>query len=105
MSRSASFFGAALLAASLSACTTTPIAGDPGEDKGEAAPGLCDSSTLGWTVGKTADAALVERAQRESGAKSVRVLKPGQVVTMEYSDTRLTIRVDEHNKVTSANCG
>ena len=93
-----SFFGATLLAVGLSACTTTP---PPGDDK----PGICSATTLGWTIGQPATASLVERAHQESGAKTVRVLKPGQVVTMEYSDMRLNLHVDEANKVTSYSCG
>jgi hypothetical protein len=107
MSRIPLIFGATLLAAGLSACAATPVADEPpsGIDKGEAVPGLCDSSTLAWTVGKTADESLVRRAQDEAGAKAVRVLKPGQMVTMEYSDTRLNLYVDTANKVIRYSCG
>ena len=90
--------GATLLASLLGGCMTTPPPGDTGK------PGLCNASTLAWTIGQPADASLVERAQREAGAKIVRVLKPGQVVTMEYSDMRLNLHVDAANRVTSYSC-
>ena len=94
--------GPALLAVSLSACATPP-AGDP--PKGDAPPGLCNASTLEWTIGRPATEQLVHEAQQQSGAKTVRVLKPGQMVTMEYSDQRLNIYVDAANKVERYGCG
>ena len=91
-----SFLGATLLVAGLSGCTTTPAP--------DSRPGVCDSATLGWTIGQVADEALVNRAHAESGAKVVRVLRPGQVVTMEYSEQRLNLYVDDANKVQRYSC-
>jgi uncharacterized protein YuzE len=48
---------------------------------------------------------LVNRAKRRAGASVVRVLKPGQIVTMEYLNGRLNVNVDEKNKVKSFTCG
>ena len=97
-----SFLAVAAAMALLGACTTMPPTDDtppPGK-----APGHCNATTLGWTVGKVADQALVEKAHAESGAKIVRVLRPGQMVTMEYSDQRLNIRVDANNVVEGYSC-
>jgi hypothetical protein len=66
---------------------------------------VCQTRALDWTIGKTADEDLVRRAQIEATAKTVRVLHPGQVVTMEYSDQRLNIRVDNDNVVLAVTCG
>ena len=65
---------------------------------------ICKDSTLSWTIGREADEALVRRAQIEATAKNVRVLRPGQVVTMEYSDQRLNLYVDADNKVLRYSC-
>jgi hypothetical protein len=65
---------------------------------------ICQATTLDWTLGKTADETLVRRAQLEATAKYVRVLRPGQMVTMEYVDDRLNLHVDADNKVTSYSC-
>jgi hypothetical protein len=98
-----SFLSVAAAAALLGACTTMPSTDDtPPQDK---APGLCNAAMLGWTVGKVADQALVEKAHAESGAKLVRLLRPGQMVTMEYSEQRLNIRVDANNVVEGYSCG
>jgi hypothetical protein len=65
---------------------------------------VCNARTLDWTIGKEADEDLVRRAQLEATARIVRVLKPGQMVTMEYNDQRLNLHVDAANKVTSYSC-
>jgi Peptidase inhibitor I78 family len=65
---------------------------------------VCQTTTLSWTLGKTADETLVRRAQLEATAKYVRVLRPGQMVTMEYVDDRLNLHVDADGKVTSYTC-
>jgi hypothetical protein len=86
--------GAGLLAACAALDTTPP------KDTHLA----CQSTTLSWTLGKTADETLVRRAQLEATAKYVRVLRPGQMVTMEYVDDRLNLHVDADGKVTSYTC-
>jgi hypothetical protein len=90
------------LVLALSACAQAPVAGG---DAGAAPAGVCDAKPLAWTIGKAADADLLARAQAESGARTVRVLHPGQMITMEFSETRLNLRVDTAGKVLSYSCG
>ena len=40
-----------------------------------------------------------------SGAKVVRVLRPGMMVTMEYRGDRLNLRIDGQGKILSVTCG
>lgn len=56
-------------------------------------------------LGKAASADVVERARTDAGARNARVLKPGQMVTMEYQEGRLNIDVDDHNVITNLRCG
>jgi hypothetical protein len=56
-------------------------------------------------LGKTASADVVERARSQAGAKNARVLKPGQMVTMEFQESRLNIDVDDNNVITGLRCG
>jgi len=86
--------GAAMLAACSSLDTSPP----------QDTHVVCQSQSLGWTIGKEADEALVRRAQLEATAKYVRVLHPGQMVTMEFNDQRLNLHVDADNKVTRYSC-
>lgn len=56
-------------------------------------------------VGKTADAATVEQAKTSAGGHTVRVLKPGQMITKEYLDGRVNVHVDENNVIVDIGCG
>jgi glucose/arabinose dehydrogenase len=98
----------------LAACAATPpqdkvqsVAEDsaPAPAPAEPEQRQCDATSLGWAVGKVADDALIARAQAESGASSVRVLRPGMMVTQEFNGMRLNIRVDTERKVLATSCG
>lgn len=65
----------------------------------------CDASDLKFLIGATLDEALTTRARDASGASSVRVIRPGQMVSMDYVAERLNIEVDAAGKVTAARCG
>lgn len=67
--------------------------------------GQCDASKVGWAVGKQATADVVERVRVESGSQSARVLKPGQVVTMEFNAGRVNVYVDGANRIERVACG
>lgn len=65
----------------------------------------CDASKAQWALGKTPDDALLARLQRDSGAKLVRVIEHGMMVTMEYNEARLTLDLDEMFRVRQVRCG
>lgn len=67
--------------------------------------GACDAHMLSWTVGVVADDALIERARTEAGAATVRVLRPGMMITNEVNPTRLNLRIDNARKVLAYSCG
>jgi hypothetical protein len=91
-------FAVALTMFAVAACA--PVAPLPGAPTGE-----CSASGLGDLVGRSATPALVNRAKRRAGASVARILRPGEVVTMEYLNGRLNVNVDEKNQVKSFNCG
>lgn len=64
----------------------------------------CRPEALNGLEGKVADAALVDKVVKESGAKHARVVKPGMAVTMDFRADRLTINVDEQNRITRIGC-
>jgi len=88
----------ALTIFAVAACA--PVAPLPGVPTGE-----CSASGLGNLVGVAATPSLVNRAKRRAGASVARVLKPGQIVTMEYLNGRLNVNVDDRNRVKSFSCG
>ncbi|MDH5821831.1 I78 family peptidase inhibitor [Luteimonas sp. RD2P54] len=77
--------------------TPAPRAQDAGGD--------CDASAVQSLVGQRADASVVEQARNGAGAEVARVLKPDQMVTMEFRAGRLNIDVDDDGVITALRCG
>ncbi|TWI13483.1 I78 family peptidase inhibitor [Aerolutibacter ruishenii] len=91
----------AVLLASMVACSTMPA-----EPPMDAPPvGVCNAQAASWAIGRAPTQDVVDRATRDSGAKLSRVLRPGQVVTMEYRAERLNIDVNEREAITGLRCG
>jgi hypothetical protein len=67
--------------------------------------GQCDASAVQSIVGEPFSERAAQSAQSRAGAATLRILQPGQVMTMEYNPQRLTIVVDESDAVASARCG
>jgi hypothetical protein len=67
--------------------------------------GMCNAQAANWAIGRAPTQDVVDRATRDSGAKVSRVLRPGQVVTMEYRADRLNIDVNEREAITGLRCG
>ena len=64
----------------------------------------CNADAIPWAIGQPATREVIDRAQRESGAKSVRVLKPGTAVTQEFKYGRLNLNVDASNVIKTVSC-
>jgi hypothetical protein len=67
--------------------------------------GTCNAEAVQNMLGKTATAEQVEQARLHSGAQSVRVLAPGDAVTLDYNSRRLNIDIDEAEVIERINCG
>lgn len=65
----------------------------------------CNASAVQKHVGKQASPALLAQARRESGAAIARILRPDDVVTLEYNDQRLTLATDEALEIRRVGCG
>jgi hypothetical protein len=67
---------------------------------------ICTASgALNSFVGQTASAALGAQMMAAARATKLRWVPYGGVVTMDYSPTRLTVRLDQQSRVESATCG
>lgn len=86
----------------LGACASTAA-----DTRGNAPPvaASCNADAAQSVVGKAATPDVVEQARTQAGAEVARVLKPGQVVTMEYREGRLNVHVDAGNIIQSVRCG
>ena len=89
----------------IAACSTVSPAEPEIPVRGETSGHACRNSELDRFVGREATSGLAAELRRASGAKTVRWVRPGMMVTMDYRNDRLTVRVNERNRVVSANCG
>jgi hypothetical protein len=65
----------------------------------------CNADAAQWAIGRQATPDVVERVRVDSHSRVVRMLRPGQMVTMEFSADRVDIRVDDHDLVLAVTCG
>lgn len=82
----------------LAACATTAPEAPP-------VAGQCNADAAQGHVGHAATAEMIEAARKDAGADSVRTLKPGQAVTMEYLAGRLNLYLDANGKIERIGCG
>ncbi len=100
MKRSTPFIALPLLV--LAGCATAPA---PAPAPAGPGGGACNAAAAQFVVGRSADAAMQEAARLRSGARSVRVLRPGEAVTMEFSRERLNLELDAGGRIASVRCG
>ena len=67
--------------------------------------GGCNAELVQGMLGQTATAEQVEQARQHAGARSVRVLAPGDAVTLDYNSQRLNIDIDEAEVIERISCG
>lgn len=98
--------GAVLVMAMLAGCSTPstesaakdPVVTDTGHSR-------CDSKAAEFVIGKKASPELLEQARTRAGAQNARILKPSDMVTLEYRSDRLNLNTDGSLVITRVNCG
>ena len=85
----------------------TAAACAPAEAPGGAGPasGQCDTARLGALAGRAFTDSLRTDALRRSGARTARVIRPGDAVTMDYRADRLNIHLTAAGRVERFACG
>ncbi len=83
----------------LAACVTTP--------KAEQVSGMseCGSAKAADLISKRWTEALSASTLKRTGARGLRVIAPGDAVTMDYRPDRLNIETDAQGKVVRLRCG
>ena len=66
---------------------------------------MCDNAAAQFALGKPFGPELDREARTRAGASSVRVLSPGQAVTLEHNPQRLSLTLDGRGQVVRAACG
>ncbi|MDP3604425.1 MAG: I78 family peptidase inhibitor [Polaromonas sp.] len=89
----------------LVACTTPAPPPATGTAPTGPPAAVCNAQGAEFAVGKTAGASVVEEARQRSGSHMARVLRPGQMVTMEFNAQRLNLDINAAGVVTRVRCG
>lgn len=69
------------------------------------APGTCRNENLAQFTGQTATQELGGRMLAAAGARVIRWVPKGGAVTMDYREDRITVQLDDSNRVERASCG
>lgn len=92
-------FAGALL---MTACTNNPEK----EIQPRSDPSFtCSVEGLDDLVGRPATQELGAEALRRSGARTLRWIRPGDMVTMDFREDRLNVHLDQANRVERLRCG
>lgn len=67
--------------------------------------GECDAAAVQHLVGRGVGKAPNSLLKQLSGASEIRLIRPGQPITMDYSTGRLNIEIDTENRITRLYCG
>lgn len=68
-------------------------------------PAACQGENLSRFVGQAASQELGAQMLAASGARILRWVPKGGVITMDFNPLRLTVQLDGANRVESASCG
>ena len=67
--------------------------------------GTCHAEAAQSFVGQAFRPDMEQAVQRAAGARSVRVIRPGTMVTMDVRIDRVNVELDEGDVVTAIRCG
>jgi hypothetical protein len=73
--------------------------------QGETPGYRCDASGVQSLIGQDATQSLGARALERTGARTIRWIRPGDAVTMDYREDRLNIHLDDRSRVERLTCG
>ncbi|MGN8276659.1 I78 family peptidase inhibitor [Pseudomonas sp. SMV71] len=96
--------GALLAAAFLSGCSSTSES-TPETVASETGHSRCEAKAAEFAIGKQASPQLLEQARSRAGAQIARILKPNDMITLEYRSDRLNLNTDANLVVNRVNCG
>ncbi|WP_045884290.1 I78 family peptidase inhibitor [Pseudomonas chlororaphis] len=96
-------FGALLAAVVLTGCSTSSPDKEPVVTEG--GHSRCEAKAAEFAIGKKASPELLEQARTRAGAQNARILKPNDMITLEYRSDRLNLNTDNNLVIARVNCG
>lgn len=108
MIRTRASLASLLMIAALAGCSTdgqSDAAQAPAAAATHSDDGRCQANGADFAMGKQATPALLEQARTASGSQIARILKPHDMVTLEYRSERLNLNVNEQGIVNRVSCG
>nr|WP_272886206.1 I78 family peptidase inhibitor [Stutzerimonas kunmingensis] len=87
----------------MTGCQTTSTA--PSNSSPTESVGQCNADAVASLTGQTVTPEILERAREQSGAITARVLRPDDIVTLEYNSQRLNIYTDKDMTIERIGCG
>ncbi len=67
--------------------------------------GACNANRVRDSIGSFATPGRLEQVAAQSGARVARVVRPGMMVTQDFSPDRITVVVGRTNRIESLSCG
>jgi len=86
---------ASLASGLLAACATAP----------QPSGTLCNAEAAGGFIGQMGSGETGSAILRATHARVLRWAPPGVMLTMDFSPTRVTVRLGPDGKITAVNCG
>ena len=88
----------------LAACATAPAANVP-PTPGNQGGSVCRNEGLSAFAGRPVTSEVGAEVLRASGARVIRWVQPGMMVTMDFQEDRVTIWLAAGNRIERVNCG
>ena len=96
--RKVALLAPALLAACAAAPAEPPVHGEvPGH--------VCNADGADRFIGQPATAETGAAIMGATHSANLRWVSPGMMVTMEFSPSRVTVRIDPEHRISAINCG
>jgi hypothetical protein len=86
----------------LTACSTAPAAVPV---HGAVAGHVCNAAGTDRFIGQAATSETGSEIMRATNSAVLRWAPPGMMLTMDFSASRVTVRLDADNRITAVNCG
>ena len=89
----------------LASCAAAPQPVQEIPVRGSTSGFVCRQQSFEAFTGKVATSAVGAELLRASGARVIRWVQPGMMVTMDYREDRVTVHLAENNRIVRASCG